>query len=283
MFTYTIAPGPADERVGYRPRVDDAAADLARTLLDARRDFVVFESFPGDVPSGPDAAYAVQDAAIALRGGVVPGWKIGAIAPARRGSSPFDRLVAPAGEVVESRQDAPPPHIVVPSSALLEGEYLVRFVGGLPDAPQSEWTAADVLGASPEVSIGLEICGSAIADINSLGPWATIADLGNNVGVVAGPVIDRTLGDLDDVTVELLIDGVVVGTGSVANIPGGVADGVAQLGRILAARGIRISTRQVISTGSLAGAPPASAGQTVGARFAGLGDVECVLDSPPVS
>lgn len=58
-----------------------AARAIAEKFVAARLAAVPLPAYPGPVPTELDAAYAVQDAAIALWPGAVAGWKVGWIAP----------------------------------------------------------------------------------------------------------------------------------------------------------------------------------------------------------
>lgn len=250
-------------------------SEVADALIDARRRNEVLEGFPGGVPVDLATAERIQEAVIGRWFDDRPyGWKIGAIAPRFAPPAGANRVIGPALAVLDATGDTP--SVVVPASCLVEAELAVRFQT-LPATDPAGWTADDLMATEHEVLLALEICGSAVPDINDLGPTAITADLGNNVAVVCGPVTDLRLGDLGAIGVTLQLDGETVGEGGTWTVPGGVADGIVQLARLLAGRGRALSPGDVVCTGSLAGAPPGRPGQRVTGRFAGLGEVSCSL------
>ena len=56
-------------------------AQIAQALVSARLAATALPGFPGTLPDGLEAAYASQDAAIALWPDELAGWKVGRIVP----------------------------------------------------------------------------------------------------------------------------------------------------------------------------------------------------------
>ena len=73
----------------------DATARIARSFVEARLEARALDGFPGVLPRDLPAAYAVQDAAIALWPDTLAGWKVGGIPPAWRERYGEERLVGP--------------------------------------------------------------------------------------------------------------------------------------------------------------------------------------------
>jgi 2-keto-4-pentenoate hydratase len=62
-----------------------------------------------------------------------------------------------------------------------------------------------------------------VADINALGPLASIACFGNNNGAILGPRIAAWHAmDLDALPCTARIDGLAVGQGDTSRLPGGI-------------------------------------------------------------
>src|SRR5438270_292654 len=73
----------------------DDSATIAGRFLAARRSARGLAAYPGDFPDTLDAAYAVQDAAIAAWGKPVLGWKVGRINPPLDARYGAGRLAGP--------------------------------------------------------------------------------------------------------------------------------------------------------------------------------------------
>jgi 2-keto-4-pentenoate hydratase len=73
-----------------------------------------------------------------------------------------------------------------------------------------------------DLHVGIEIAGSPVADINALGPLASIACFGNNNGAILGPRIAAWHAmDLDALPCTARIDGLAVGQGTHRVCPAG--------------------------------------------------------------
>ncbi|GGV39953.1 2-keto-4-pentenoate hydratase [Streptomyces griseoflavus] len=134
-------------------------------------------------------------------------------------------------------------------------------------------TTADVLAATGAVAPALEIVDSRIRD------WRitlvdTVADNASSAGLVCDswtPV--EYAPDLAAVSVDLLIDGSHVATGSGKEVLGHPATAVAWLANALAAFGIELDTGHVILPGAMTTVPFIGTGQKVEAHFGALSSV----------
>jgi 2-keto-4-pentenoate hydratase len=127
-----------------------------------------------------------------------------------------------------------------------------------------------------DLHVGIEIAGSPVADINALGPLASIACFGNNNGAILGPRIAAWHAmDLDALPCTARIDGLAVGQGDTSRLPGGIwaalAFAVEQQARI----GQALRKGDIVCTGALTGMHPIAAGQSAEADFGPLGIVRC--------
>ncbi|TCP33732.1 2-keto-4-pentenoate hydratase [Sphingomonas sp. BK235] len=253
---------------------DSETQQIARAFVEARRRAVALPAFPGAVPPALGPAYAVQDAALALDGRRVAGWKVGRINPPREGK---DRLAGPifADQVVVGDGAAMP--IFAGGFGAAEAEFLLR-IGHAPDPEQRLFTLDAARALIDAVHVGIEIASSPFPGINDHGPTVTIADFGNNNGLVVGAAIPdwRDL-ELNDWPVELRINGSVIGTGTAATMLDGPFGAARFLFEHLASRGIAAEPGQWISTGAVTGVHPVAVGDSVAARFDGRWTIGCMI------
>jgi 2-keto-4-pentenoate hydratase len=235
---------------------DREVDDIARAFVTARHEARVLEAFPGPLPATLDDAYRVQDAQIALDGRRVVGWKVAMIRAdlraglgAERICGPiFDGLVAdlPAGGAAD---------VAVHDGgfAALEAEFVARFAADLAPGPDG-FDEARIAAALASLHAGAEVASSPLPPINEIGPLAVVCDRGNNAGAVVGPVLaDWRTADPAALTSEMLVDGVSVGRGSAASVPGGPLGALAFLADNLAKRGHRLRAGDVVLTGMTTG------------------------------
>src|SRR6185436_3439725 len=108
--------------------------------------------FPGEIPASLDAAYACQDAAIAMWPDGVQGWKVGRIGEPWLSRLREDRLVGPIfTRAVQTVRDAEVIEFPVFDGgfAAVEAEFIVRLAADAP-ADKTNWTAesaGDLVGA----------------------------------------------------------------------------------------------------------------------------------------
>lgn len=253
------------------------ARDIADAFVTARRNGAAISQFPGRRPENLASAYAIQDCAIALWERKVGGWKVGRINPPNDTLLGADRLVGPALQNAIFMA-APTPHPFPTfhgGFAAAEAEFMLRLApqdGPLPTSRE------DAMGWIDEVRIGIEIASSPYARINADGPCVTIADHGNNAGLLLGPVVERSHWErLDEIGVTLAIDGSVAGRATTATMLDGPFGAARFLIGNLASRGIPLEAGWWISSGAITGVHEVSPGSRVEARFAGIGSVEALI------
>jgi 2-keto-4-pentenoate hydratase len=256
----------------------DNVAHIARSFVDARRSGAALPDYPGTMPAALDDAYAVQDAAIALAGGRIAGWKVGRINPPIGG---IDRLAGPifAATVATANGAELAMPVFRDGFAAAEAEFLLR-VGATPDPAKTSYTIDEARDLIDAVHVGIEIASSPFPGINNHGPSVTISDFGNNNGLVVGAPIEgwRDV-DLDSLPVELRLNGEQVGAATTATMLDGPFGAARFLFEALAARGIALTPGQWISTGAVTGVHPVAIGDRVEAMFDGRLSVDCVIEA----
>jgi 2-keto-4-pentenoate hydratase len=256
-------------------RTDDPA-EIAAHFVAARRSGGGLAAYPGSLPESLEAAYAIQDAAIAAWAKPVIGWKIGRVNPPLAERFGVDRLAGPIFVSAPAAEDAAMP-VFARGFAAGEAEFLLR-IGRRPPPGQARFTldeAADLIDA---VHVGIEIASSPLAPINQLGATAVISDFGNNNGLLVGPAVpDWRSSGFEQWPVTSSIDGVEVGSGRACAFPDGAIGAARFLFELMAGRGIALEPGQWISSGAVAGVHQAAAGQAVEARFGDLYVLRCLL------
>src|SRR5207253_4170986 len=158
--------------------------------------------------------------------------------------------------------------------AAVEGEFLMRLGKDAP-AARSDWTAEAASELVDAMFIGIETAGSPLATINELGPTVVASDFGNNAGLILGPeILDWRL-RAEELACETFVDGVSVGRGRAADLPGGPAGALAFLLNNLAVRGRPARSGDLISTGAVTGIHDIRAGQSARVDFGAFGDILC--------
>jgi len=252
-------------------------AEVARQFVDARLASRSLPDFPGKVPESLTESYAIQEIAISLWPDKVAGWKVGLIPEPLRERLAAERVSGPifARAVWPAQSTSLSFPVFDGGFAAVEGEFVLRLGADAP-ASRTDWTAQDAAGLIDAAFIGVETAGSPLATINVLGSTVVAADFGNNHGLFLGPEIpgfwDR---DSEDMTVETFIDGVSVGRGTAASIPGGPASALAFLLNNLASRGRPARAGDLISTGAVTGVHDIVAGQSARITFGAFGDILC--------
>jgi 2-keto-4-pentenoate hydratase len=261
-----------------RPHSVAASSAIAQAFVAARLGGRALPEFPGEIPTTLEAGYTIQEAAIALWGDEIVGWKVGRIP---------DELIAPLGQ---TRVTGPifreglwtadpggrnPTPVFVGGFAALEAEFVYEL---LEDAPAGKlaWTLADAGRLSGRMRIGVEMAGSPLAAINALGPPVVAADFGNNNGLILGGLLADWGEFIDSAyACESFIDGRRVGQGSAASIPGGPMESVRFMLEHAARRGRPLKAGQLVSTGAATGIHDIAAGQVGRVSFGRHGWVGC--------
>ncbi|MGE0153664.1 MAG: 2-keto-4-pentenoate hydratase [Reyranellaceae bacterium] len=255
----------------------ESTAILADRLVRARRGNLALPAFPGSVPATAEAAYAVQQQATRLWGAQPAGWKIGAVRPEWRADFGNSRFVGPIfPDTIRRASDGEEIEVpVVPGGfGVVEAELVVEL--GVDLAPRaSGYSLEELDDAIGRVHVGVEIAGSAVADIVALGPCAVVADFGVNRGLIVGPQIENwralPLAALQaSARWEAKEDSEV--SGSAATLEGGLAGALAVCAERL---GTGISLRQgdLISTGAICGLRPLQAGRRAKVSFKGIAEL----------
>lgn len=256
---------------------DPASAEVARAFVEARRKARALPTFPGPIPSSLAQAYATQEKAIALYGERIVGWKVGLIAEPLRAKLGAERLAGPifAGGL----SAAAPGEMVrfpmfVGGFSAVEGEFVLRLGADAP-AGKSDWSAEAALECADALFIGVETAGSPLATINDLGPTVVASDFGNNFGLILGREVVDWRDQLAVMTCETFIEGVSVGKGTPASLPGGPGAAMAFLLNHLAERGRPGRAGDLVSTGAVTGIHDIAAGQSARVNFGAFGDIFC--------
>ena len=257
---------------------NDTGIIAARAFVGARKAGQAIAAYPGDRPIDLAQAYRVQDTAISLWQRTIGGWKVGRINPpddARLGAS---RLAGPifADTIVDGTASEPVVPVFANGFAAVEAEFLLRIVDPRLDRlPRDD---AETLEWIEDVRVGLEIASSPYLGINDDGACVTIADHGNNAGLVLGQPVARELWtDLGSIEVETWLGELAVGKGTAATMLDGPLGAVRFLLGNLEERGIRVRDGWWISSGAITGVHNVLPGDRTTACFAGVGEVGCTI------
>ncbi|MDR3373008.1 MAG: hypothetical protein P4L98_04690 [Ancalomicrobiaceae bacterium] len=235
------------------PQVDTIAASFQA----ARREARVLHSFPGHLPETLSDGYRVQERTIALDGRPIVGWKVAMIRPDLRAALGSDRICGPIFS-------GPVHHLPLGGTATvsihaggfaaIEAEFVAVFARDL--APDVDgFTTEAIADALSGLHAGAEIASSPLPTLNDIGPLAVLCDQGNNSGAVVGPSLANWhAAALGDLTSKVFIDGVAVGEGSAAALPGGPLGALKFLAENLAGRGRRLKAGDIVLTGMTTGA-----------------------------
>ncbi len=271
MTTAPSHPGSADRDSR------GAASEIARRFVEARLAGRALNGYPGEVPADLAAAYAIQEAAIALWPEPVAGWKIGRVPPDWEPRLGAHRIAGPifAGEIWAAVEDGEREFPVFEGGfAAVEAEFIFRLGQDAP-ADRADWTIEDAAVLVGELLIGVEPAGSPLATINDLGPAVVVSDFGNNAGLIVGARAADWRDRLMSMTCETFIDGRSVGRGGAASIPGGPLESLRFLLELTARRGRPLRAGDLVSTGAATGIHDILAGQSARIVFDGVGEVRC--------
>lgn len=254
-------------------------AAVARAFVEARRAARALPGFPGAVPPDMAAGYRTQDAAIGLWPEPVVGWKVGRIAPELQAELKAERVMGPvfAGHVWPADATDPTPLPVIPGGfAAVEAEYIYRMGRDTP-ADKVEWTPEEALDYVAELLVGVEFAASPLSTINVLGPRVVAADFGNNAGLILGRAVPGWRERPQDIPpCHAYVEGVLVGEGSPASIPGHPPGSLAFLLAAAAQRGRPLKAGQLVTTGAASGIHDIEAGQTARITFGDLEEIRCI-------
>lgn len=253
------------------------AQGLAQRLVGARLSATPLAHYPGEAPPDMPSAYAVQDAAIAAWPDAIAGWKVGLIPAEHRAAYGGERLAGPIFTKQVARAGATPTVLPIIRGGFAAAEAeLVLEVAKAPPANKKSWSIEEASDYAGAMYAGVELAGSAFKGINDFGPAITASDFGNNAGLVLGRAIEnwRALA-FENIRVSTRVDGVEVGNGTAANIPGGPLAAFAFILGHCAERGIRLAPGTLISTGAITGVHVVEADQDIVADFGVYGAIAC--------
>lgn len=264
-----------------RRTIERDSQAAARDLVAARRTAREPSAAGFSVPTSSAAAYAIQEAAIALWPLPLVGWKVGAVGEPWCSQYGIDRLAGPVFQ--DGLQRAGREEVragVYPSGfAAVEAEFVFRIGAGVAPG-RMNWTAQDAADAVASLHGGVEIASSPMATINELGPGAIIADFGNNAGLLIGPEIhDWRSRSLADLRCQTIVDGRLAGEGGAAAVPGGLLTALAFALNHCASRGRPLLEGQHVCTGATTGIHVVQPGQRAQVEFAGYGAVQCRIEA----
>lgn len=250
---------------------------IARAFVGARRERRVLSAYPGPVPVTMAEAYRIQNAALAIDGRPVGGWKVGRIDAERAEQLGTNRLAGPIftdSIVGAGAGEGPEMPVFAEGFAAVEAEFLLRIAPGWAgDVPDSD---ADIITLVDAVHAGIEVASSPYAGINRDGPPVTASDFGNNFGLVVGPPLDIADAlEFNAVGVRLEIDGGAVGADSTANMLDGPIGAVRFLLNNLRERNIVADAGFWVSTGAVTGVHEVRPGANVRAVFESMAEVSC--------
>lgn len=255
---------------------NSATSPIAQAFVAARRSSRALEAYPGLQPESLEAAYAIQDEAIAAWPDRIAGWKLGRINAPHDARFGAGRLAGPifARNVWTAAHTPTRFGVIEGGFAAVEAEYVLEMGETAPDRP--DWTVDTVAPLVSRVFIGVEIAGSPFAGINEHGPAVTASDFGNNAGLILGGEIAGWRERLSSLTCTMTINDVVIGRGGATAIPGGPFDSLAFLLNLLHRRGRRLEAGQLVSTGAATGVHDILAGQSASADFGADGRIDCL-------
>lgn len=260
---------------------------IAQRFVTARKTGMALPGYPGEVPQTLDQSYAIQDRAIALWNRPIIGWKIGRLKPEFQPVHGTERLAGPIFAPTLKLYDGE--EVTVPvytgGFAAVEAEYVFR-IDHDADPDKTEYSEEEALRLIDAVFAGIEMAGSPLPTINTLGPAVTASDFGNNFGLILGARLAEFDSDtapaalnadhLKAFTAKTEIDGQVVGEGGLFTMPGGPLKAIAWLAGHLAARGKPLTKGQLISSGATTGIHEIYAGSRSIVTYSGPHD-EVVL------
>ena len=257
------------------PVASTDSSAIARVFVQARLSARPVVAWPGAEPASMDAAYAIQDEAIAQWPDRIVGWKLGRIPPPFAERFGAGRLAGPifAANVWPATDQPVAFGVIEGGFAAVEAEYVLELGQDVPS--RDDWTAETVADLVSRVLIGVEIAGSPFAGINGHGPAVTASDFGNNAGLILGGEIEDWRARLADLTCQTWIEDQLIGEGGAANIPNGPLDSLAFLLNLLHHRGRTLQAGQLISSGAATGVHQIFIGQSAVCDFGPHGRIAC--------
>ena len=253
----------------------------ARMLVGARRGVPGASGAGFRVPESISTAYAIQEAAIGLWREPVAGWKVGAVGEPWRGRHGIERLAGPVfqGNLQHAGTGECTVAVYEQGFAAVEAEFVFRIrAGAVTDS--IAFPAENAAEVVESLHGGVEIASSPNPRINEFGPAAIAADFGNNAGLLVGPVLPRWReAEWEQLLCTTSVDGMRVGQGSAAAVPGGPLAALAFALNHCAARGRPLQAGQHVCTGATTGIHLVHPGQRAAVSFGEHGQVRCRIEA----
>jgi 2-keto-4-pentenoate hydratase len=253
--------------------------ELAHALSSARKDLRILDSFPGPIPSTLKEAYAVQNGSIDASDDAIVGWKIGMVPPEQREEMGSARIIGPVFKNVhrqlnenECNGEAFELPVYAGGFIAIEAELIIELNQDV--APGSINTADGVEHLVKNVYAGIEIASSPVIDLNSNGPTAIIADIGNQYGVIVGHAIDDWKNKISNMETSVTINDKLINKAPTDGILNGPMAAFAFLIECCAERGITLPAGSLCSSGAITGVHETLVGATSTVQF---GDV-CTMN-----
>lgn len=258
-----------------------APADIARSFVDARMAAQSLPGYPGDIPDTLAEGYAIQEIALGLYPDEVVGWKVGRIPLPLQAKLGDERLAGPTFRAflrTPGKGETVALGAIAGGFAAVEAEFVYRLAKDAP-AGKTAYTADEALELVAALHIGVEFAGSPLKTINDLGSTVVASDFGNNAALIVGPEVPGWRERPDEsLTCACWIDGVLVGDGTAASVPGGPAPALAFLLGHCASRGRPLKAGMYVTTGAATGIHEISAGQSARVSFGEFGEILCVAE-----
>ncbi len=260
-----------------------AAVEIASHFVQARLAKRALSAYPGPQPSNRAQAYAIQDTAIALMPDQVAGWKVGAIPEAWLARVGEVRLVGPVFQRnlrniaahLNASDHITAIQIISGGFAAVEAEYVFKLAVDAPPE-RSDLQPDEATSLVKSLHMGIEHAGSPLATINMLGPLVVMSDFGNNAGVLLGPEIaDWQSIAPAELLCETWINGLCVGKGGAASLPGGPLSALTFALNCCAKRGRPLRAGMIVSTGATTGIHQIAHGEHAEVRFSGGTVLKC--------
>lgn len=265
------------------PQGDQTASGISRAFREARISGSGLEVFPGPIPQSLDEAYTIQDMAIRDWPDTVAGWKVGMIVGDNIRKFGSDRLAGPifAQSIQTANNDAAAVFQLFDGGfAAVEAELVFVLKEDAPGGKTS-WDAAEAASMVAEVRPGVELAGSPFGGINDLGPAVTVADFGNNAGLVLGDAVaDWKALVSSEEPFETWIEGECVGSASPNSIRGGALESLRFMLENAARRGMPLRKGQVVSSGAVTGVHQIGPGQESRFLFRDNYELVCITRAP---
>lgn len=260
-------------------------ATISERLLEARKAAASLPTFPGQLPSNTQTAYAIQQLSINSWPDEVSGWKVGGISNLFLEQFAARRLAGPifkAQTLTAADSEAVTASVFENGFAALEAEFVIRTAVPLSPAEPVK-TREELKNCIASIHVGAEIASSPMADINELGPGAIISDFGNNAGLIVGPQImnwrERAAEDID---ISVVINGLQAGAIR-TSIEDDAFAALEFLSELSHARGIELPAGTLVTCGALSGIHDVAIGDQASVVFEGLGKlVAKIAKRPPM-